>query len=166
MKELTKVAIRIFALFFLTRLAFHVTGIVYMIGDNQSHARLIDWIYYILVMALYVGIAIFLWGYNDMLANLIISNKSGEDIMIGHNYEELMSIALKIFGLILIIFSFEPTLRACKNILDVIRIEYELKINAFHLIALLDPIIKILIGTVLVLRKRKTQESMPDLSGQ
>lgn len=166
MKEFTKVAIRIFSLFFIARFAFQVTGIVYMIGDSQSHARLIDWIYYGLSMSLNVVIALTLWCYNDYLSVVIIGNQVGVDIKLSITYDELLNIALKIFGLILIVFSIESALRAGKNILDIYRIEYYPRISAYHIITFIDPIIKIVIGTVLLMRKRSVQESLPDLNDE
>lgn len=155
MKELTKVLLRIIALYFFIQMIVHINHLIYQLGDSQINLRLLDWMYTIISLLLYVAIALGLWIYNDFIAGLIVSNKASLDVQMKVSYKELLNIVLKVFGLILILGSMESAMREIVRIFTIDLEGLDILTRSYFFIALLNPLIKILVGALLIFRKEK-----------
>jgi hypothetical protein len=111
-------------------------------------------IYYIVSLIIMIIIGVALWLYADRIVLLMIGEDDGH-ININIEYDELLTIALKIIGIILALNAIPDVLKEVLNLCSTNLNGFDLNIRAMMLIKLTDPILRIVVGTILIIRKKQ-----------
>ncbi len=157
MKDFTKVGIRIFSIYLFIKfinvfgngISYYASSMNYS-GIDLGPVTKIS----ILLTGIYLFFAVAMWIFSEPLAKIIIGESDNVSLTFNINFEELMIVSLKIFGLILIITSLEGAMTEFIKLIGLNLDVFGIKDKLYFLIAFAFPYVKIILGIALISSKR------------
>lgn len=165
MRKLGKLSIRLFSLYIFIKAIISLKDIFVLLVPQLGEEKIVTSVikveylkYYIPNFIIMLIIAVLLWLFTDKIISRMIGKDGEEHIIINIKYDELVNITLKVLGIILVLNAIPFVLTQILNLLTIDINGLDLYMRSILLIKFSEPIIRIVVGIILISRNRPSKD--------
>lgn len=157
MKTLAKIGVKLLSLYLVVQMMSSIGGIITYYTTTIQRGMGYEWslmMAYVIVLVINFIAACLLWLGADLLAIQIVGSQEEAEVSYSVGYKELMDIALKIFGIIIVLISLNSAVQAPFKIAGIKLETFMMHERFSFLLSTLLPYLKIALGLALVFSKK------------